>query len=315
MKTDVDAAPVQPIVTMPFTPYYDEDGITIYNADYRALIGSVDASSIVTSPPYGVGKDYEAGGQLEWLATVSGIFALGCDTIVVNTSKVRTRKDPLLPMVRADSQKKHPVTFADVVRVIQSGVSSKVDIAAELNCSEQTVERRLLGNNARGSKSESQTCVFDLSAECNRLARIGGYYLHDARVWVKDPCWESCQWHPISDRSVDEFEDIQVFVRAGCVLSQDRKRLTVDEWTAWGSRGVWTLPSVRRNDIHPAMYPLDLARRMIRLWGGKTVLDPFMGSGTTLVAARLEGRKAIGIEISERYCEAAVKRLTQKTLF
>ena len=58
MKTDVDAAPVQPIVTMPFTPYYDEDGITIYNADSKKVLPFLSrVDLLLTDPPYGIGVD------------------------------------------------------------------------------------------------------------------------------------------------------------------------------------------------------------------------------------------------------------------
>lgn len=84
---------------------------------------------------------------------------------------------------------------------------------------------------------------------------------------------------------------------------------------------------------HPAEKPVDLMRRIIRTSGlgsdapkepvpyyaavppPKLVLDPFMGSGTTVVAAQAEGVRAIGIEAEEKWCEVAAKRLGQADLF
>ncbi len=68
--------------------------------------------------------------------------------------------------------------------------------------------------------------------------------------------------------------------------------------------------------VHPTQKPLPLMKWCLSFAPeAKTVLDPFMGSGTTLVAAKLEGRKAVGIELSEEYCEKAANRLRQGVLF
>ena len=72
----------------------------------------------------------------------------------------------------------------------------------------------------------------------------------------------------------------------------------------------------RDNGGHPAPMPYPMASGQIRSWSNNTdiVVDPFMGSGTTLRAAKDLGRKAIGIEIEERYCEIAADRMSQTVM-
>jgi site-specific DNA-methyltransferase (adenine-specific) len=82
------------------------------------------------------------------------------------------------------------------------------------------------------------------------------------------------------------------------------------EWT----NGVWNFSGESKNKIdHPSPYPVELPKRCIKLFSfvGDVILDPFLGSGTTLIACLLTGRKGIGVEIDKNYCELAVKRLKE----
>ena len=89
---------------------------------------------------------------------------------------------------------------------------------------------------------------------------------------------------------------------------------------AWvkGGSGVYLSRPIVPNSFerfHPTPKPVEIMVWSIEKAGGTgTVLDPFMGSGSTLVAAKSLGRKAIGIEIEERYCEIAAKRCSQEVL-
>jgi modification methylase len=90
-----------------------------------------------------------------------------------------------------------------------------------------------------------------------------------------------------------------------------------DDWrlrdrSASGIGDVWRVP--QEPSEHPAPFPLGLPRRAIEATTPVLVLDPFMGSGTTLRAAKDAGVRAIGIDISERYCEMAARRCAQEVL-
>jgi hypothetical protein len=91
-------------------------------------------------------------------------------------------------------------------------------------------------------------------------------------------------------------------------------------WNGGGGRGVWEHCILERSSgvgrVHPTQKPESLLRELTHLFtdAGETILDPFAGSGTALVAAKRIGRKAIGVEQDERYCEAAARRLSQGSL-
>lgn len=87
------------------------------------------------------------------------------------------------------------------------------------------------------------------------------------------------------------------------------------KWNGGGTRAVWTC-NKEQNNQHPTEKPVSLFGRLMRLFSqdNALVLDPFMGSGTTLRAAKDLGRKAIGIELEEKYCEMAAKRMAQEIL-
>ncbi len=84
--------------------------------------------------------------------------------------------------------------------------------------------------------------------------------------------------------------------------------------TKSGRSDIITEPPTR-NKVHPYQKPVPLITLLLDASpSAQTILDPFMGSGTTLLAAQNLGRRAIGIEIEERYCEIAVKRLQQEVM-
>ncbi len=88
--------------------------------------------------------------------------------------------------------------------------------------------------------------------------------------------------------------------------------ISKEEYSKW-FRQFWTI-SGASTKVHPAPFPLELAFRLVRMFSfwGDTVVDPFCGTGTTMVAASKAGRNSIGIEIDPEYCKMAEERLRKE---
>ncbi len=90
---------------------------------------------------------------------------------------------------------------------------------------------------------------------------------------------------------------------------RELSRIKKDDFNKW-FRQFWTIGGASTRN-HPAPFPLELATRLVKMFSfiGDTVLDPFCGTGTTMVSALRNGRNSIGIDIDRDYCKMAAKRL------
>jgi len=90
----------------------------------------------------------------------------------------------------------------------------------------------------------------------------------------------------------------------------DKSKYTKEQWVQWG-QDLWEIGPETNVRDHPAPFPLEIPTRILVLWSfvGDTVLDPFMGSGTTGVACVEMGREFVGIELDAGYFDQAQKRI------
>jgi site-specific DNA-methyltransferase (adenine-specific) len=220
------------------TPYYEQDGITIYHGDCREWLESVPAcfrvDALITDPPYGVGYSKYASHD--------------------------------------DDEDEYPAFILDVV---------------------ERAERHI---------DNGYACVMQ------------------SAKWAR-------RWHELIPREWRVIALPKTFVQ----MNMDKRMVYATDYAL-----VWTIgetpkrPGVAPRDWfvcntadmrtkvkgHPCPRPIDGMKYLVSCASepGWTLLDPFAGSGTTLHAAKELGRRAIGIEIEERYCEIAAKRLSQGVL-
>ena len=216
-------------------PYYEKDGIVIYNAHCRNILRELPCADLaITDPPYG--KETHAGAR-----TGDG------DKILVDFSSITA--DELRGIMELANIKRWWISFMEWRHIAE--LERKPPINLE-------------------------------------FIRMG--------IWVKPNGAPQFT----GDRPGTGWEGVGLFHKPG-------KKF----WNGGGHHAVWI--DNKENTLHPTGKPISLINRLMDLFSlpDELVLDPFMGSGTTLLSAKELGRKAIGIEIEEKYCEIAAKRLSQ----
>ncbi|MBS4010679.1 MAG: ParB N-terminal domain-containing protein [Roseovarius sp.] len=243
-------------------------GDSTSEADFAKLMDGGRAQCAVTSPPYGVGKEYEKAGIEPWFQTIR--------PVIKNLCKY-----------------------------------------AEIICWN-------LGDlYATGSQFIEPTSVYSV----NMFAE-NGFRPIWIRIWKKQGMnFGVGPYHLVSNKPVQQYEYISAFSKNGEAEEYNDqeylwlsafaghsyrfvKRLTKEERKKWGYAGIWEMTTVRANKEHPAMFPVELPWRCIKMHSdrGGSILEPFSGSGTTIIAAEQTERRCYAMELSPVYCDLAVKR-------
>jgi DNA modification methylase len=243
------------------TPYYQQDGITIYHGDCIEVVSSLQAASVdllVTDPPYC------SGGSLEAQKNTS---AQGLRTKTVQAEDFE--------WFAADN-----MSTAGLVSLLRSVLVRS---------------RRVL----RPNSGAFVFCDWRMVPALAPALESSGLRYRNMLVWDKGSAGLGCGFKPAHEIVLEYSNGVtEYFSRTGQnVLRYRRVSSAVKE--------------------HGAQKPAPLIAEILSVAApeGGVVLDPFMGSGSTLIAAQITGRRAIGCELDERNCEIAAKRLSQGSLF
>ena len=153
------------------------------------------------------------------------------------------------------------------------------------------------------------------------IAKKIGYKYNSTIIWNEGNISKSSAWGSWLSASapyvIAPVELIVLFYKTTWKKKSGSRKsdITREEFVNW-TNGVWCFSGEKKSKIgHPAPFPVELPKRCIKLFSfvGDTVLDPFMGSGSTVIAAKQNNRQGIGIDFEIDYCKLAMDRILKET--
>ncbi|MBO5632822.1 MAG: site-specific DNA-methyltransferase [Aeriscardovia sp.] len=253
----------------------------IYNHDSSdmSMLPDESVNLIITSPPYWTLKDYDVEGQI-------GKGSSSYDYYINELNKV----------------------WKECVRVLAPDGKICINIMPFL----------LTGKAARFERRETRLVLGDIEQFMDSTGCMYqfGLYIWDKRKIARFSSFGSYPYPP-NIFSTYPYEWITVFSKKGkrkpvSKKIKEKSKLTTEEWQKWAINSIWEMqPAKAKAEGHPAPFPKELPSRLIKLYSfwGDTVLDPFAGTGTTLLAAQELGRKSIGFELNSEYVNLIYKKL------
>lgn len=256
----------------------------IFLRDSRDMseISNESVHLVVTSPPYWNLKDYGDNNQI-------GFGSEAYEEYIRNLN----------------------VVWNECIRVLVPGGKICINVMPIL----------LSGNATKFKKRVTKTLITDIETFMNytEIMYHHSLFIWDKRKFVRFSSFGSYPYPP-NIFSTYPYEWIIVFSKEGSRPPVDKEikeksKLTTEEWQKWAINSIWEMtPAKASYEKHPAPFPDELPRRLIKLFSfyGDTVLDPFLGTGTTIKVAQELCRKGIGYEINPNYVELARQKINQK---
>ena len=253
-------------------PDMRETDLLLYQGDCRDLLNAMEPASVqlvVTSPPYNLGKPYEVNLDID--------------------EYVRQQQE----------------TVAGCVRVLRDGGSIRWQVGNYVN---------------RGKVVPLDILLYPLFAEHglslrNRIVWSFGHGLHASKRFSGR--YEVILWFSKGDEYTFNLDAVRVpqkYPGKRYFKGPNKGKLSGNP-PGKNPTDVWEIPNVKSNHVekteHPCQFPIELVERLVLALTepGDIVLDPFLGSGTTCLAALAHGRKAVGAEILPDYCDLAAERI------